>query len=276
MKLPFYNRFIGGKNITELVYTIHKNNSNNYLPIIDYARENSKNNSDILKHINMLTSISKNSFLQNYKLSYALKTSSYNTIDNVKNIIDILLKCNNTQNIFLDSEDLEQNKVENKIYSTILKDYDTNNIFKTYQMYKKASLDELQNDLLSYNNFGIKLVRGAYHNANDLHFSNINDTHASYDKAVEIIIKEINKNPKRLKLLIATHNQESINKALILKPNKDYIYFAQLMGMGDTQSKFLVSQGYTVYKYTPFGSFSELFPYLLRRLYENKGILKHI
>jgi hypothetical protein len=43
----------------------------------------------------------------------------------------------------------------------------------------------------------------------------------------------------------------------------------------DEYGEKLLNSGFTVYKYAPYGSFIETYPYLLRRLYENYDVLKY-
>ena len=52
-----------------------------------------------------------------------------------------------------------------------IKKFDINIFYKTYQMYRNDSLNLLENDLNNYRkDFGIKLVRGAYHNQDKKQF----------------------------------------------------------------------------------------------------------
>lgn len=52
--------------------------------------------------------------------------------------------------------------------------------------------------------------------------------------------------------------------------------YAQLLGMNDTLSHYLLEKNNDVYKYIPYGNWHESIPYLIRRLYENYGILRYI
>ena len=54
------------------------------------------------------------------------------------------------------------------------------------------------------------------------------------------------------------------------------IAFAHLLGFSDNLSESLAQKKYRVYKYLPFGSYIDTFPYLLRRLYENYPMLMHL
>ena len=63
----------------------------------------------------------------------------------------------------------------------------------------------------------------------------------------------------RSNVMIASHNQESIEYAteLMTKKNVDQsqggVFFAQLLGMSDNLTFTLASNGYQVYKYLPYG-----------------------
>ena len=76
-------------------------------------------------------------------------------------------------------------------------------------------------------------------------------------------------------VVLATHNSESIDYSISLSA-KNNIMYAQLLGMGDNISNNLVKKNKKVFKYVPYGNIFELYPYLLRRLYENMDMIKHL
>uniref|UniRef100_A0A914UIB5 Proline dehydrogenase n=1 Tax=Plectus sambesii TaxID=2011161 RepID=A0A914UIB5_9BILA len=86
---------------------------------------------------------------------------------------------------------------------------------------------------------------------------------------------QVAKNEKRLAVLVASMNKESVLKAvhlmkdLNLPPNHPLVSFGQIYGMGDPLSWFLGSSGYTVHKSTPWGPIDDWVPYLSRRAAEN-------
>ena len=79
-------------------------------------------------------------------------------------------------------------------------------------------------------------------------------------------------------MLCATHNFRSIYLArhYINKHELTNIEFAQLLGMADVMTNDLQENGFKVYKYLPYGSFHQSIPYLLRRLYENYPLVRHL
>mmetsp|Transcript_38546 Transcript_38546/g.84604 ORF Transcript_38546/g.84604 Transcript_38546/m.84604 type:complete len:606 (-) Transcript_38546:79-1896(-) len=173
---------------------------------------------------------------------------------------------------------------------------DTPVIFHTYQCYLKETMDKIRLDLersqrYSYH-FAAKLVRGAYlHHercaANKMGYDDpihgtIEDTHATYDSAVEYLLRSYAEDNANVEFMCATHNQKSIEKAIQLTreygldPNEPpIVHFAQLLGMSDNLTNTLGVNGYRAYKYVPYGKVDEVMPYLLRRAQENSGMLAH-
>ena len=166
-------------------------------------------------------------------------------------------------------------------------------IFHTYQCYKKETMGKIKVDLERSQRFGYhfagKLVRGAYmmherERAQEMGYPDpihetIEDTHNTYDEAVEYLLKKYAENNGKIEVMIASHNQQSIEKAIQLteKYNIDgpVLSFAQLLGMSDNLTNTLGTNGYRAYKYTPYGEVHEVIPYLLRRAQENSGMLKN-
>mmetsp|Transcript_6869 Transcript_6869/g.10868 ORF Transcript_6869/g.10868 Transcript_6869/m.10868 type:complete len:467 (+) Transcript_6869:162-1562(+) len=166
-------------------------------------------------------------------------------------------------------------------------------IYNTYQMYLKGSYERLRLDIEKgkENNYpvGIKLVRGAYmvnESERALEKSCENpimpskqDTDEQYNEALSMILGSISENKCDVSVLIATHNRESIIKATELMkkngllPNDPRIHFAQIMGLCDNLGHCLGDQGYNAHKLVLFGDFSEVFPWLLRRLDENQDVM---
>jgi proline dehydrogenase len=176
-------------------------------------------------------------------------------------------------------------------------------IFNTYQCYLKDAMKRVEIDLersIRHNyHFGTKLVRGAYMvserarakqmNISSPIHSTIQETHDCYNDIVEMLLrnKVENSSLESIEIMCATHNQESIEKALDLlnelklddvsmingSSHAAAIHFAQLYGMSDNLTFPLGQHKYPAYKYVPYGEIHEVMPYLLRRAQENSDIL---
>lgn len=153
----------------------------------------------------------------------------------------------------------------------------------------------------------MKLVRGAYLGSDPRHlfWSTKEDTDGVYDGIAESLMRrkygdvlvplhgEGDKKFPDVNLVLASHNRESIRKAMVLRKKQlergeeriDLVY-GQLMGMADEVSCELVqagkrSQGFDgygveqvdvpkAYKYVVWGTVGECVKYLLRRAEENR------
>lgn len=163
-------------------------------------------------------------------------------------------------------------------------------VFSTYQMYLKDSRMRLHTDIQRAISgdfkFAAKLVRGAYmvlerehakeNNIPDPIHETVQDTHDNYNGAVEEAIKMISEG-KPVEIMMATHNQESVERAVTAMQKYDVppsagVYFGQLMGMADHLTFTLGASGYKAYKYVPYGKVEEVMPYLIRRAQENSTV----
>lgn len=280
------NRFIGGTNINQLKRTVDDLITNkHWLPIIDYAREACTTKEEVKAYHRTMSSIVNelDSYNRDMPLAYAIKSSSFQAAsaeekNYMKDICAQVLEHPRTV-VMLDAEDDSLKNYERVVYSDLLEEFnkDEVRVYKTYQMYRRDSLETLRNDLETYKCLGVKLVRGAYMNA-DKHVvhKSINDTHRSYDNAIVECINVMRKKDD-VSLLLATHNTNSVELGKrISEGMKDRVMFAQLLGMGDILSNTLVKENRIVYKYVPYGTLKETMPYLARRFKENLDIIKHM
>lgn len=161
-------------------------------------------------------------------------------------------------------------------------------IFNTYQLYRNDKLENLENDIALAKELGFilgaKVVRGAYmekenewalkNGTKSKVHSNKEAVDADYDKAIEICLNNLDK----ASICIATHNEESCEKAAHLIQNSDivanhpHVAFSQLYGMGDFITFNLADQGFNASKYLPYGPIKEVIPYLIRRAQENSSV----
>lgn len=273
-------RFIGGTNYIAISKFIHKMYDKSIIPIIDYAKEGAKTPGDVISYnkevVSLINQISQEH--TNRDIGYAIKLSSfsaYNPEDNIDNFIKRVINTEHKNKyIYFDAEYTNLYDEENRIFNKIIQKYqdiDNLHLFKTYQMYKKNSLYYIKRDLDTYDKIGFKLVRGAYYNSEDKElFKDKTDTDVNYNDAVKYLISNTDN-----KICIATHNKDSIDYALSFNPGYNVSY-AQLLGMGDSSTECLLNKNKTVFKYVPYGNVFDIYPYLLRRLYENIDMLKYM
>ena len=170
-------------------------------------------------------------------------------------------------------------------------------IYNTYQAYLLRTEAVIDRDIQHANDnnyiFAFKLVRGAYFNSeirralqagveSPLQKSK-SETDAAYNRIILKSLKLISstesnfplKNEGEIRILIATHNKESVVTALQamkkfnLPNNHPHVSFAQILGMTDNITYSLGLANYNVSKLILFGDFEDILPWLLRRLDEN-------
>lgn len=272
MLFPILNRFTIQKR--QIPFLLKKLEKENIKPILDYTNENHKNHKKNYKEILNL--------IETYpKQHIAVKLSSLNIIQPIiterylKKITENSIKQNSK--ILIDAEQYFIQCNIKYLTNEFIKEYnkDKVNIYKTYQMYRKDSLKELEKDLSESRDYsiGVKLVRGAYYNEDNstgMLYSKKEETDNNYNRGI-YLFNELSK--EKDTLMCATHNEKSISIAKSLNRN---IEFSQLMGMSDTLSKNLVKEKYNVFKYVPYGNFRDTYPYLIRRLYENYPMIMNL
>lgn len=265
------NRFTCRANqVRKIANTLKKQN---YKPIIAKINENPKSRMSNFYELKDLVN-------QNPNNTFAIKLSGFDidnhyetTYDMTDELIQIAIE--KDSRIIIDAEYAYQHLPIMEITDEMMAKYNTDFpiVFKTYQMYRKDSLDMLSNDLGASRQhyLGAKLVRGAYHTIDvgtGQLYTKLKDTHDNYNKGFNTFIEKCKENDE---VICATHNYDSIGfaKDMIGLYNLHNVSFAYLMGMSDNVSKKMADKEYTVYKYLPYGDFMESIPYLMRRLYEN-------
>ncbi|XP_020023887.2 hydroxyproline dehydrogenase [Castor canadensis] len=166
-------------------------------------------------------------------------------------------------------------------------------VWTTYQAYLKDTHEQLAQDAEAAHRaglaFGVKLVRGAYldkeravsqlQGSEDPTQPNYEATSQSYNRCLELMLNQVSRRGSMCHLMVASHNEESIHQATkrmwqLGIPVDGPVCFGQLLGMCDHVSLALGQAGYMVYKSIPYGSLTEVIPYLIRRAQENRSVLQ--
>lgn len=286
--IPVINRFMYME--SQLAYGLKELGNRQIIPILDYAVEGKSDR----RSQNEFSTQFRN-LVQMYGGHYhALKPSSVGFRgDRINELVETATR--NGCRVLVDAEEDASHKEVCALSNGLLEVHneDACNVFKTYQMYRKDSLERLEMDLYASRRdgwwHGVKLVRGAYlkrDKSTGMLYTTKEETDESYNKAVQMLLNEMKGGDdsdyhRRLEIIFATHNEESVDLALAMSRKlrselQDQIYFATLMGMGDSVTRRCLDEGRQVMKYVPFGPVPEMLPYLMRRLDENRDIFKHI
>ena len=238
--------------LQKVIRDVYKSGSN---VILDYARENcKKHEAHHNSEVNMSTMETVPGSMFALKMtSFASRESPHFAAAHIKKITQHAIK-NNCQ-VCIDAEDVLYPK---EMYNMMLhfNQYQPH-VFKTYQMYRSTALKELELDIRASEkhniHLGVKLVRGAYLGKQD----GVRPNKAAVDKSFREGLNMSLGSHENVHTLLATHNSEDIKHARTCPHNRYKV--AQLLGMGED---------FPDYRYVPFGSLSELTPYLFRRFIE--------
>jgi len=185
--------------------------------------------------------------------SFASRESPHFAVAHIKKVIQHAIK--NKCQVCIDAEDVLYPK---ETYDMMIQfnQYEPH-VFKTYQMYRITALKELELDLRAAERhniqLGVKLVRGAYLGKQDGLLPNKVAVDKSFREGLNMSLGA----RENVHTLLATHNSEDIKFARSCPHDRYKV--AQLLGMGED---------FPDYRYVPFGSLSELAPYLFRRFVE--------
>lgn len=267
-------KYISGNKLTHSFRSGQNIINKNKIPIINYAVENNIDKNIIKNEFKNISNLIDN----NYRIALKLSLFNFN-VDLIKNTIDLFV--NKNIKVLIDAENEDNFDIYNDTCNELTKIYNKNkvNVLKTYQMYRKDSLNILEEDCIYAlkNNIhhGIKLVRGAYYNedkSKNVLFENKYETDLNFNKSLIYLYN----NPLNKFTIIASHNNESINLGYLLNQEKKIFEFAHLLGMNENKYNYLINNDQNVNVYIPYGPYKYMIPYLTRRLYENFDTIKYM
>ena len=161
------------------------------------------------------------------------------------------------QFIWLDMESVKSTEDTIAIYLELYKQYDM--IGVAVQSYLRRSAS----DLLHIIECGgkVRLVKGAYHEAEEHVFVTEEEVNANFSKLMKMLFESNNY------FAIATHNSDLIEEAISMGKSTKF-EFQMLKGIRDELKLQLVTKGFVVSEYIPYGS--QWLPYSVRRIMERK------
>ncbi|XP_037135058.1 hydroxyproline dehydrogenase [Syngnathus acus] len=204
----------------------------------------------------------------------------------------------NKVRVLVDAEYTYMNPALSLVSMAMMKKFNKDSawIWYTFQCYLKETRTHLLEAINQSQEggfcLGVKLVRGAYMEKErklaakegrpDPVQDSWEDTNDNYNSLLEVLLRLIAEEPTRYRIIVATHNEESVRRAakcveeLGVDKSRGSVCFGQLLGMCDHVSLTLAKEGYAVYKSVPYGSVDDTLPYLVRRAQENQTVLKGI
>ena len=162
------------------------------------------------------------------------------------------------QFMWLDMESFKSTEDTIAIYLDLYKRYDM--IGVAIQSYLRRSAS----DLLHIIECGgkVRLVKGAYHESEEYVFVTDEEINANFSKLMKMLFESNNY------FAIATHNSDLIEESIRMGKQNPKFEFQMLKGIRDELKLELVTKGFAVSEYIPYGS--QWLPYSVRRIMERK------
>ncbi|MBC7920979.1 MAG: proline dehydrogenase family protein [Ferruginibacter sp.] len=312
IKYTVFAHFCGGETIRECEATIQELGRFGIGTILDYSVEGEKTEAGFNRttqetlatiekagqseHIPFavfkVTGIASADLLEKVQGGVALTAAEKTAFEQAKERVDAICRraADRKVRVFFDGEESWIQDVIDGLAYEMMERYNRTEtfVFNTFQMYRRASLDNLKEAVgrAETNGYflGVKLVRGAYMEKESRRAAQRGyadpiqpDKEAAdrdFDRAAGWCLAA----RPRVALCLGTHNE---NSCLLLieemrrrgiAPDDPNVWFAQLYGMSDNISYNLAEAGYRVAKYVPYGPVEAVMPYLFRRAEENTSV----
>lgn len=275
----FASRYIAGEKLEDAVRTVRNLNSKNILATMDVLGEDTTNvdeaNAAVEEAIKVLETIKRENLQSTLSIKLTqigIKLDFNLCLNNMKRILNKAKEFNNY--IEIDMEDSSCTIDTIKIFKELRKEY--SNCGMVMQAYLRKADQYLKDVLSELHQSSVRLCKGIYNEPAEIAFKGKQEIRENYLKLLDFLFSE------KIYVGIATHDIKLINgaKKLITKYNKanDEFEFQMLLGVKVDLRDKLVSEGYKVRVYVPYGV--HWYKYSIRRMKENPElplvILKNI
>ena len=277
------SRFIAGVSAEDAIRVVRELNAKGINATLDHLGEHTSTAEEANKAADDIQSILNDIDKAGVRANVSIKLTQIGmSLDedicsqNLVRIVDLAKK--NKNFLRIDMEDTPYTDITISLYHALLdRGFDTTQVGLVIQSYLFRSEEDTRK--LLEEGTRIRLVKGAYNEPPEKAFPKKADTDANYDLLTKIMIdavltQEINKLSEDGRIpptvAVASHDDKRIAfaKQYAEKVNlpKEALEFQMLYGIRRDLQERLVSEGYPVRVYVPFGA--QWYPYFMRRLAE--------
>jgi proline dehydrogenase len=270
MSSGFAKRFIAGETMEETIEPVRVLNANGMTVTFDYLGENvtrpEEAEESVAYYKRLFRFIADNNLDRNVSLKLTqlgLDINSDLAYSHMKTILGEAAQYD--QFVRIDMEGSPYTEATLEIFFKLWADY--KNVGTVIQSYLYRSADDIEK--LVEAGARVRLVKGAYNEPKEVAFSQKGEVDANYVKLMQVLLKRGNYPA------IATHDE------LIIKSTRGFAKeekvdnvsyeFQMLYGIRRDLQKSLVSDGYRMRVYVPFGT--QWYGYMMRRLAERPANL---
>jgi proline dehydrogenase len=275
------SRFIAGDTIDDAVRVIETLNQQGCLATLDHLGENTASPEDadeaVLEIIGALDAIDRHQLHSNVSLKLSqlgIVLDPELAYRNLLRVLEHARKLNNYITVDMEDSSLTQITLE-LVFRARAAGFE--NVGTVIQSYLYRSLEDTQR--LADGNVPVRMVKGAYLEPPELVFARKQDVDASFDRLTEILI-DAQLKPEAPQYdpwgrfpplpAVASHDQKRIENARAYAQARGLdnrvLEFQLLYGIRRDLQQALVSQGYPMRIYVPYGT--HWYPYFMRRLAE--------
>ncbi len=275
----FSKRYIAGQNLNEAIVTAKKLNKDGNLVTIDLLGEFITKMSEAEKNKNEYLEIIERAEKENIKGNYSLKPTMFGLLIDKEAcytiIRDIVAKAAGYDNfVRIDMEDSQCVDMEIDIFRRVKKEF-PKHVGLVIQAYMRRTMSDINNMMdLNSNEIPVnyRLCKGIYVEPENIAYKKYEEINTHYLEDLEFMFKQ------GVYPAIATHDEKLVEGAykLIKKYNvpNDKFEFQMLYGVTPSLRKSILSKGYNMRVYVPFGK--DWFAYSTRRLKENPKMAQEI
>ena len=270
-------RFVAGETMDDAIQIARKLNSQGMLVTLDYLGESVTDEvlattacHEILRLLDRIDEESVDANVSVKLSQLGLRINYHLAMENVHQILNKASRYDNKVRIDMEESDLVDTTFE--IYRTLRDDNDFDNVGVVVQSYLIRTKTDVER--LIDEGAWVRLCKGAYAEPAHIAFARKSDTDESFVQLMRMLLsEEALKNGTHLG--IATHDDRIIQSAIDFAADNqispDQFEFQMLYGIRRELQSWLVSQGYQVRIYVPYGI--AWYPYLVRRLAERPANL---
>lgn len=267
-------KWIAGYNIDDALSYALNANKRGLGCIINYLGEDLKNQDSVKKTVIEYKKLIKKTIESGIEGSISIKPTQIGLSLDMNLCLDHLLEITSIakkNNIFIwiDMESFKNVESTLTIYQKVREE--NHEIGIVLQSYLKRSYSDLLK-LLAYQP-NIRLVKGAYHEKEEYAFKTKVEIDTNYVEMAKLLLSQKDKLRENQIFAIATHDANIIQKSLDLfylyNFKKEHLQFQFLKGIREKLKVNLLSKGFTVHEYIPYGE--NWLPYSVRRLRERKS-----
>lgn len=259
------HRFVAGEDLTDAVEAIRHLNAKKISASFDHLGESISSEDETRKevdeYVHVLDSINEQALNSNVSVKLTqlgLDISKQLSYENTRAIVEAARRYQNF--VRIDMEDSTKTDDTLEVFNRLRQEFD--NVGIVIQSYLYRSEKDVE-DLLKIG-ARIRLCKGAYNEPASVAFPDKADTDANYVKLMQILLAS------DIYHGIATHDEKMIaaTKQFASKNSipQDRYEFQMLYGVRRDLQEKLVSEGYRMRVYVPYGH--SWYPYFMRRLAE--------